>query len=177
MNVSGFLRYTSLMLVGLMAGSSFAFVLGMGPAMEKLSAAAYIELHQNLDPAFTAWNPFLYFLVTLIIAANLYLIRHDWKSLEFLLVLFALICVLDELLMTWTGNLPLNRAVHSWQMLAPPSDWVEVRSQWLRFMYIRCALLVSGFGLLLASSFFMKRSLSSQPSVFVVSSEWQRSPL
>ncbi|WP_291515817.1 DUF1772 domain-containing protein [Bdellovibrio sp. ArHS] len=160
-----------------MAGSSFAFVLGMGPAMENLSAAAYIELHQNLDPAFSAWNPLLYFILTVTIVANLFLLREEWKSLEFLLVLFALICVLDELLMTWTGNLPLSRAVHDWQMLAPPTNWAEVRSQWLRFMYIRSALLVSSFGLLLASSFFMKQSRASRSNVFVVSSELQNLPL
>lgn len=153
-------------MVGLMAGNSFAFVLGIGTAMERLSVGSYIELHQSMDTTFSAWTPMFYILITLLVGANLYTIRKDWKSLEFILVAFALICVLDELAMTWTGNLPLNRMIHSWQMMSPPSDWAEVRSQWLRFMYIRSALLISGFGLLLASSFFMKKNLSSPRDVF-----------
>ncbi|WP_374075978.1 DUF1772 domain-containing protein [Bdellovibrio bacteriovorus] len=141
-----------------MAGNSFAFVLGMGTAMEHLSIGSYIEIHQSMDTTFSALTPMFYTFITLLIAANLYTIRKDWKSLEFMLVAFALICVLDELAMTWT--------IHSSQMMSPPSDWAEVRSQWLRFMYIRSALLTSGFGLLLASSFFMKKNLSSPRDVF-----------
>lgn len=147
-------------MVGLMAGNSFAFVLGMGTAMERLSVGSYIELHQSMDTTFSAWTPVFYILITLLVGANLFTIRKDWKSLEFMLVAFSLICVLDELAMTWT--------IHSWQMMSPPSDWAEVRSQWLRFMYIRSALLISGFGLLLASSFFMKKNLSSPRDVFAV---------
>ncbi len=160
-------RYISLMMTGLMAGSSFAFVLGMGPAMERLTVGSYIELHQSMETVFVAWTPFFYLALTLIITTNLFLLRKEWRSLEFVLVAFALLCILDELVMTWTGNLPLNRVINSWQMMTPPADWIEVRSQWVRFMYIRCALLISGFGLLLASSFVMKRSQDSHSSVFV----------
>ncbi|MBV2167060.1 MAG: DUF1772 domain-containing protein [Bdellovibrio sp.] len=167
MNISMIFRYISLLMTGLMAGSSFAFVLGMGPAMERLTVGSYIELHQSMETVFVAWTPFFYLALTLIIVTNLFLLRKDWRSLEFVLVAFALLCILDELVMTWTGNLPLNRVINSWQMMTPPADWIEVRSQWVRFMYIRCALLISGFGLLLASSFVMKRSQVSHSSVFV----------
>ncbi len=167
MNVSMVFRYISLLMTGLMAGSSFAFVLGMGPAMERLTVTSYIELHQSMETVFASWTPFFYLTLTLIIAANLFVLRKEWRSLEFMLVAFALLCILDELVMTWTGNLPLNRVINSWQMMTPPADWVEVRSQWVRFMYIRCALLVSGFGLLLASSFFMKQSRASHSNAFV----------
>lgn len=147
-------------MVGLMAGNSLAFVLGMGTAMEKLSMGSYIELRQSMDTTFSAWAPLFYILITASIASNLYYLRRAWRTLEFMLVAFALVCVLDEAVMTW--------ATHSWQLMTPLSDWDDIRSQWLRFMYIRSALLVSGFGLLLASSFFMKRSLSSPRDVFAV---------
>lgn len=156
------------MMVGLMAGNSLAFVLGMGNAIENLSVGSYIELYQSMDTALTVWTPMFYVIVTGLMAASLWVLRKEWKSVEFMLVAFALICVLDELAMTWSGNLPLNRLIHSWQSISPPSNWSEVRSQWLRFMYIRSALLISGFGLLLASSFFMKRTLPSRRDAFAV---------
>ena len=121
-----------------------------------------------MDLSFPEWTAVLYAAVTVLMVSSLYLLRKEWKSLEFLLILFALICVTDELLMSWVGNLPINQIIHSWQMVSPPPDWIEVRSQWLRFMYIRSALLVSGFGLLLASSFFMKnKTRPSRQDVFV----------
>lgn len=168
MNVVIFLRYTALLLVGMMAGSSFAFVLGMGPAMEQFSIGSYVEFHRSLETPFSLMSPLIYVLALVTLAGNLIVLRKGWKSMEFLLIVFSLICVVDELLMTRIGNLPLNRLISGWDLIAPPPDWMEIRSQWLRFMYIRSALLVSGFALLLASTFFMKRVPVSQPDAFVV---------
>lgn len=168
MNVSTLLRYCGLLLVGMMAGSSFAFVLGMGPAMEQLSITSYMEFHRSMETPFNIFSPLIYLLAIATLLASLYQIRQSWKSMEFLLIAFALLCVVDELLMTRFGNLPLNHVISQWDLIAPPPDWMEIRSQWLRFMYIRSALLVSGFALLLASTFFMKRSPASPQDVFAV---------
>lgn len=143
------LRYATLLLSGLLAGSSFAYVLGLATLAE--------------SPHFTnvSWceeAPFLCGLLLLLIAGDLLTLRRRWKSVEFLLVAFSLICILDEMTMTWM--------IHSWHVLSPSVEWVEVRSQWFRFMYIRSALLASGFALLLASVFFMKLTLASQRDAF-----------
>ena len=158
MNITTMLRYTSLMLVGLLAGSSLSFVLGLGPALEELSAGAYVEIHQSMNPLHSPGVVGLYLALAVLLSLDLYHLRNEWKSLEFVLVAFTLICVCDEFAMTWT--------VQSWEVLALPANWNDVRSQWERFMYIRSALLVTGFGLLLASTFFMKRFQSSRQDVF-----------
>ncbi len=168
MSASIFLRYTALLLVGMMAGSSFAFVLGMGPAMEQFSIGAYVEFHRSFETPFSLISPVVYTLTLACLVGNLMLLWKSWKTLEFLLVAFALICVIDELLMTRIGNLPLNRMISGWDVIVPPPDWMDIRSQWLRFMYIRSALLVSGFALLLASTFLMKRVPVSRPDAFAV---------
>jgi hypothetical protein len=144
MKFNQILKYTSLLLVGLLAGNAFAFVVGMGPAMEKLSATSYIGFHQSMQRSFLAWTPLLCAMVVVLLAGLL-------KRIEFLFVVFALVCVLDELFMTWTGNMPLNRIIHSWQFQGAPNDWEDIRRQWVQLMYWRCALLVSGFALLIAS--------------------------
>ncbi|UXR64080.1 DUF1772 domain-containing protein [Bdellovibrio bacteriovorus] len=166
MNLTLGLKYLGLLLLGLMAGSSFALVVGVGPTLENLSILAYLEFHRNWHQSFSMMSPVVYALALLTLSANMYLSRHRWKSMEFLLMLFAVICVLNELLMTYMGNLPLNQLITSWDLLSPPPDWMDIRSQWLWFMYIRCALLVAGFSLLLASIFMMKPVRSSQPDAF-----------
>lgn len=160
MNATVILRYTSLMLAGLLAGSSVSFVLGLGTALDRLSADAYTEIHQSMNPLFSPGVIGLYLALAIFLSLDLYSIRSGWKSLEFVSVAFSLICVCDEFAMTWT--------VQSLEILSLPANWIDVRSQWEGFMYIRSALLVAGFALLLASTFFMKRFQSSRQDAFAV---------
>lgn len=158
MNTTTVLRYTSLMMAGLLAGSSVSFVAGLGSALDLLSVEAYLDIHQSMNPLYSPGILGLYLALTVFLILDLYSMRCDWKSLEFAFVAFSLICVCDEFAMTWT--------VQSLEVLSLPGSWMDVRSQWERFMYIRSALLVAGFGLLLASTFFMKRFQTSPRDVF-----------
>lgn len=151
MKLNQFLKYTSLLLIGLLAGNAFAFVIGMGPVMEKLSASSYIAFHQSMQRSFLSWTPLLCLVVVFKLMVHLFVMRRHWQRVEFFLVLFAMLCVADELVMTWTGNMPLNRIIHMWQFQGPPNDWESIRIQWLNLMYWRCALLVAGFSFLIAS--------------------------
>ena len=97
MTINRILKYAGLFLVGLLAGNAFAFVLGMGPAMERLSPSSYIAFHQSMQRSFLAWTPLLCGCLIVILAMILLGMRKRWKELEFFLVLFAMICVMDEL--------------------------------------------------------------------------------
>ena len=166
MNLSLGLKCLGLLLLGLMAGSSFSLVVGVGPMLENLSIMAYLEFHRNWSRSFSMMSPIVYVLALSTLTLSLYLSRRRWKSMEFLLMVFSAICILNELLMTRLGNLPLNQLITSWELMSPPPDWMDIRSLWLWFMYIRCALLVAGFSMLLASIFMMKSAPSSQSDAF-----------
>ncbi|MNJ91300.1 hypothetical protein D3C87_89510 [compost metagenome] len=167
MNINFFLRYISILFVGLLAGNAFAFVLGVGPALEMLSVGTYVEFHQAMMSFLGARAPILYAGSLMALSLSLVTMRKQWRTLEYVMVLFALICVLDELVMSVNGNLPLTRSIQSWQINQPPNNWAEVRSQWMYLMYWRCALLVSAFVLLLSASCFKDKSLSSASGVVV----------
>lgn len=159
MNFKSVMRYTSLLLVGLLAGNAFAFVLGMGPAIEKLSASSYLVFHESMQRSFLSWTPMLCGLLVLVLLVSLLTMRREWRKLEFLLIAFALLCVADELFMTWTGHFPLSRSIQMWRETGAPTDWSEIRTQWLHFMYWRCVLLLVGFGFLLASVCIRKNEI------------------
>ncbi|MFM6928856.1 MAG: DUF1772 domain-containing protein [Bdellovibrio sp.] len=150
------LKCTGLFLVGLLAGNTFAFILGMQPTMESLSASSYIAFHQSMQRNFLAWTPLLCSFLVVILAMTLINMRRQWKELDFFFVLFALICVLDELMMTWTGSFPLARVFLSSQAHGSSDGWEVIRAQWVYLMYWRFAMLFAGFGLLLASIFIKK---------------------
>jgi hypothetical protein len=151
-------RYIAILMVGLLAGNSFAFVLGMGPAMESLSAFTYIEFHRQLEGFFSGRTPLMYTLALLALTVDLLLLRRSWKNLEFVLIFFSLICILDELLMASNGSGPLVRSLSAWNIREIPVDWVDVRALWLRFMYWRSALLVSAFAMLLLATCITNKS-------------------
>lgn len=165
MKFSIFFRYVGLLLVGLMAGSSFSFLVGMGSGLERLPVGSKFELHKSMEFPFAQWTYVIYLALILILCFNLFSIRQKWKTLEFILVVFSLVCVVDDLVMTLVGDLPLIESIQSW-LSTSPGNWIEVRSQWLNFMYIRCALLISSFILLLASSYLMDRPKASRKGVF-----------
>lgn len=167
MNFKHLMKYISLLFVGLLAGNSFAFVLGMGPAIEKLSASSYLAFHESMQRSFLSWTPLLCGFLVFILVSLLVILRKNWRDFEFFFVLFALLCILDELIMSWSGNFPLNRMISSWRLDGAPSDWSYVRAQWLQFMYWRCALMVASFILLLASVFISKTESRPLPSVAV----------
>ncbi|MNL26857.1 hypothetical protein D3C87_1484130 [compost metagenome] len=161
-------RYIAILMVGLLAGNSFAFVLGMGPAMESLTAMTYLEFHRQLEGFFSGRTPIMYAVAIASLILDLILQKRTWKSLEFVLVLFALICILDELLMALGGSAPITHSLRDWSVQNIPVDWVEVRDLWLRFMYWRSAMLVSSFALLLAATCLTSKSLEPSEGVAVV---------
>jgi Domain of unknown function (DUF1772). len=160
-------RYTAILMVGLLAGNSFAFVLGMGPAMESLSAVTYLELHRQIEGFFSGRTPIMYAVAIASLILDLMLQKKDWKKFEFILVLFALICILDEVLMGLSGSGPLTQSVRDWNFQNIPADLADVRILWMRYMYWRSALLVSGFALLLAATCFTNKSLEPSEDVVV----------
>ncbi|WP_413558933.1 anthrone oxygenase family protein [Bdellovibrio sp. HCB209] len=151
MKLNQFLKYTSLLLIGLLAGNAFAFMIGMGPAMQKLSASSYIAFHQSMQRSFLSWTPLLCMVVVFKLVVHLIVMRRHWKKVEFLMVSLALLCIVDELVMTWTGNMPLNKLIYSWQFEGAPNDWQGIRNQWVSLMYWRCTMLIMGFSFLIGS--------------------------
>ena len=161
-------RYTAILMVGLLAGNSFAFVLGMGPAMDSLSAVTYLELHRQLEGFFQDRTPIMYAIAIASLVLDLVLQKNNWKRFEFILVLFALVCILDEVLMALSGSAPLTRSIRDWNFQNVPADLVDVRILWMRYMYWRSALLVASFVLLLAATCLTNKSLEPSEDVAVV---------
>ncbi len=168
MKLTFMLRFTCLLLLGLMAGGALSFVARWNAAFESVSAVSAVGYQSLLITSGAYTSVVIYALILTGMFLDLICMRSQWKSPEFILVLFAMICIADEGLMTYSGNLPLNRWLPVMDLGLPPISWLEVQTQWVKFMYIRSALLVTSFALLLASTFFMKGTLSSRQDVVVV---------
>ncbi|MGZ3772523.1 MAG: DUF1772 domain-containing protein [Pseudobdellovibrionaceae bacterium] len=159
------LRYISLLIAGMMAGSSFSTLVGLSPGIERLSMPSCAELLKSMDLPFAQLTYIFYFALIFILCTNLFLIREKWKTLEFLLVLFSLACVSDDLITRTVGDFSINHGTSAFQNTVQ-AHWFEIRTQWFNFMCIRCALQISSFVLLLSSTYLMNQSRPSRKDVF-----------
>lgn len=111
------------------------------------SAELWIPYHQAITPAYTQALPPIGGLALLTTLAAL---AASWRSIRTRrLVLAALGCLVISLLITILVHFPINDQVMSWQSAAPPSDWQDLRAEWLTAHAVRTVCALASFVLLL----------------------------
>ena len=139
----------SLVLYAVVASQPLFYLVALGPAQRRLSAPAYIELRQALNPLMVRRVPALYLATLAALALTLFL---AWRSSELRLVGPAftalVLLVVDTFLMT-RSSVPINTLIDSWTPERHPGDWELHRDRWfVIFRYRQAALLTGLFGLL-----------------------------
>lgn len=156
MNLAFLLRYCSLLCVGLLAGNAVAFGVGMmAEDLENLTPVSY----QIMMVFIGSKASYLYFGAFASLGLTLFSLRRYWKTLHFISLFFAFICLGHEVLLSTSSQTLL---------LQHTKDWMTLRSQWAHFLYWRCSLLTSSFILLVISSFTTGKSQASSDVVAAV---------
>jgi hypothetical protein len=141
--------FASLVLYAVVASQPLFYLVALGPAQRRLSAPAYIELRQALNPLMVRRVPVLY-LATLAALAVTFVLA--WRSDEIFLVGPAftalVLLVVDAVLMT-RSSVPINTFIDSWTPAKHPADWELHRDRWFVIFRFRQSALCAGlFGLL-----------------------------
>ena len=139
----------SLVLYAAVASQPLFYFVALGPAQRRLSAPAYIELRQALNPLMVRRVPALYLATLAALALTLFL---AWRSSDVRLIgpTFAalVLLVVDAVLMT-RSSVPINTFIDSWTPEKHPADWALHRDRWfVIFRYRQAALLTGLLGLL-----------------------------
>jgi hypothetical protein len=144
-----FALLASLVLYAIVASQPLFYFLSLGPAQRRLSAPAYIELRQALNPLMVRRVPVLY-LGTL--AALVLTILLSWRSPASLVAgpaTTALILLVVDAFLMARSSVPINTFIDSWTPEKHPADWELHRDRWFAiFRYRQAALLTGLFGLL-----------------------------
>ena len=125
------------------------YVVALTEAQLALSAPAYIELRQRINPPMTKRLPVIYLgtLATLVWVLVLSL-RSGERGVLIGAGIALLSLVVDVVFMV-RENVPINGVIDRWSSTDFPADWEEYRAKWFRiFRYRQVALLV-GFASLL----------------------------
>jgi hypothetical protein len=137
------IRVLNVLVVGLVAGSIFGILLGYNP--NDLSAVTYIEQQQSVITALNTLMPILGLIAIVLTLTSAYLYKNDKNIFIFMLIAAAFLVISG--LTTKFGNQPINSIVMTWDMNAPPSNWMTLRDEWWSFHILRTITALISFGL------------------------------
>ncbi len=128
------------------------YLMALTNAQRGLSAAAYIELRQRINPVMNKRVPLVY--AAGLITGVLVLGLAFWSAQGLVLgtTLVALLCLLADVLFMTRESLPLNSVMDGWSPTDYPPDWQSYREEWLIMFGYRQVILLIGFASLLVGA-------------------------
>lgn len=127
------IRFLNIILVALLAGTSFGIWMGLNPM--DYSTSTYIEQQQHLVVALQTLLVSLVIMATLVTVASAFLQRKDKAT--FVALLLAALCLFLCIIITRFGNLPIQTEMLTWHANSPPEDWTMLRDKWWSFHIMR----------------------------------------
>lgn len=162
MKIKSILRLLSFCCLGILAMNAGLLIFKKDEIFNRLISGQFVETHQT----------FLVSISFALLIARLFVQRRSLKSMEFTMIFFSLVCLIDEWLMYRTGSLPLAKTIQSWAFEQLPNNWIELKQQWTILLYWRVVLVFSAFTLLLLGEGLKKRWRFSQD---VAAAAWAKS--
>jgi hypothetical protein len=142
------LRYASLLLAGLLAGSELTSRVVVHPSLWRLPHDAQVKAEKLMYRRFASIDPFL-MTATVITCFAAAADEHGGAAT---LTLAAAGCFTVMLTMTLVLNMPINLAVLRWdEENGDPEHWRRLRRRWDRIHSARVLLDISGFALVAAA--------------------------
>jgi hypothetical protein len=143
----------NLVAYSLVVSQPLAYIVFLGQAQRGLSASAYIELRQHINPAMNRRVPVIYVgtLVTGLLLLALAARIADWTVAVTTIV--ALLCLIVDVVFMVRESGPLNVMMDRWSTTDHPEDWDRYRTKWFTiFGYRQLVLLIGFFSLLIGAA-------------------------
>lgn len=134
------LQLAAIMLIALVAGSTFGIWRGYDPAA--YSESTFLEVHQGAVRGLNVLLPVMGAGALLLTGVLVLLSRRDRTIAAAYLAAFALMAAAGAI--TRLANQPINAEVMSWTRGAMPADWAEVRDTWWNWHVVRTFVSIGG---------------------------------
>jgi hypothetical protein len=142
------LRYASLVLAGLLAGSELTSRLIVHPALWRLPHDAQVKAEKLIYRRFGSIDPFL-MTATVVVC---FVAAADQHGGAATLTFAAAGCFAVMLVMTLALNMPINLVIFRWdEERGDPERWRRLRRRWDRIHTARVVLDSAGFALVAAA--------------------------
>ena len=147
--LSGFVRFASLVLAGMLAGNEFGTWAAVHPSLGKLGPAERIRAEQQITRRYAAIMPA--WMGSTVISCLLALLFSRGTA-GFRSALFGTVCFVGMLASTRIGNVPINDRVLEMDPERDQEEFARLRERWDRLHALRVALNVAGLGFLVAGA-------------------------
>jgi cbb3-type cytochrome oxidase subunit 1 len=128
-----FIRFLNIILVALLAGTSFGIWIGFNPI--DYSASTYVEQQQHLVTSLNTLMVALVIVATLVTVASA--ILHRQNKTVFYTLIFAAAFLASCIFISRLGNLPIQTEMLSWNSTSLPVNWTDMRDRWWTFHIMR----------------------------------------
>lgn len=147
---------SNLLAWSLVACQPLFYLVALSSAQRALSAPAYIELRQRINPLMMRRLPGLYGLALLTTPALLALAWSDGEQVVAITAAIGLLCLVLDLVLMLRVSVPINRRMDGWSIASHPADWSADRSKWFTIFGYRQVVLLTGFAGALAGAAFAR---------------------
>jgi uncharacterized membrane protein len=143
------LGIVTVVLVGLMVGVELAVAVFVNPIFDRLPADAGVAARSDGGRVLGRVMPFWY-IGSLVLAAVWAAV--SWGAAETPFVLVAVGLLVLSVLMSVTLLVPINNRITTWAADGAPPDWRDQAHRWERLHYVRVAVIVAAFVLLVVAT-------------------------
>jgi uncharacterized membrane protein len=141
----------SILCTGLAAGVFLGHKMGISVARHNLTPQSFVQLGQSVHRYFSRVMPIL--TIGAVLASILWsvLLRSEWRTVPFWLVVGAAIEMVYGVALTRAVNVPINHQLMTWSAAAPPENLEELWEPWEKAHTVRTILALSSFLLQVAA--------------------------
>jgi uncharacterized membrane protein len=137
-----YLEFINLFCAGILAGIEFTVCFGLRAPLAVLDQQPQIQIRQSLIRRLRVRVPPVFFL-TAISGVSVAILEGTATGFVFRCV--GVFAVLTWTLATFTGTVPINKALLTWQPDAPPANWKSVIKRWERLDAVRTGAALAAF--------------------------------
>ena len=130
MSLSTVVRVVAIACAGMLAGIYFGHLAGPQYALHALDGSAFVQFQQVVHVHYVRFMPPLVLGALFSAIAWLVLLRRSWRSTEFRLVAASAIAIAIIAGLTRAISVPLNEALMTWSIAAPPPDLRQIWAPW-----------------------------------------------
>ena len=135
-----------LLFAALATGGLIVNWIGLGRAMSRLSASAYVEFHQHTNRTFVPYMPIV--VIGALAGGAVLAMMYGVHSIPGQLAAAGAVCYALVLMISVT-DVRINHQIASWSIQNPPREWAQIRARWIRFHVIRTLFSVPAFAIYL----------------------------
>lgn len=146
--------FAHLLAYAVVVSQPLAYLVFLRRAQEGLSAPAYIELRQRINPVMGRRLPAIYAGALLLGLLVLALAIGDGATMTLVSTAVALLCLVVDVVLMTRASIPINGAMDGWSPASYPADWEQYRAKWFAVFGYRQVVLLVGFLSLLAGAVF-----------------------